>query len=85
MRIDPTPEFRIWLQESMGFSPRSSADVASRVRRASRWVDLSSAVGSEEIRYQLICCPEFVALTPAVKAQLRRAANLYVQFRFLSE
>lgn len=72
--------FYKWLCSEIGLSPKSARDVVSRVRRASRFIDLSLPVSDSELLFKMSESDEFKNLTMWVRSQLRRAVSLYRQF-----
>jgi hypothetical protein len=73
-------EFKKWLKRSAKFGDRSAKDVASRVRRASAFVNVNSKLATEDLLHAMTKHPEFKELSVFVRSQLRRAVTLYREF-----
>jgi DNA (cytosine-5)-methyltransferase 1 len=73
-------QFEYWLAQSAKYSDhRSVSDVVSRVRRSDRLVSLIA--GRPETYFEnLDRNEEFRALSPDVRAQVRRAVGLFIEF-----
>lgn len=77
--------FRSWLESMEGFRQRSAADVVSRVKRAMIFADVLSAGSDHELRFLLEESSDYRGCSSSVRSQLKRAAQLYRQFRSLPE
>ena len=70
--------FKQWLQEEKGMSIRSANDVISRCRRISKMTQTDN-INDNTISLMLKNdCYE--NLSSYIKSQLKRAANLYIEF-----
>jgi len=74
-------DFRLWLELNTSLRGRSLSDVISRVRRAARMINLSSALTAEDVQAMSLRSSEFHMCSMPVKSQIKRAACLFVQFR----
>lgn len=72
--------FYTWLNSKKGLKEKSSRDVISRLKRASRLIDLDSNLPDDELLLKLGKSKEFESLSPFVKSQLKRAIILKRQF-----
>src|SRR5690606_14440361 len=57
--IMDSQRFYKWLCSEIGLSPKSARDVVSRVRRASRFIDLSLPVSDSELLFKMSESDEF--------------------------
>jgi DNA (cytosine-5)-methyltransferase 1 len=73
-------KFDGWLKRSAGLTDKSASDVVSRLRRASRFVNVNSKQAIEDVIHKLGKDPNFNKLTDTVRSQLRRAVKLYRQY-----
>jgi hypothetical protein len=73
-------DFREWLSRRRGLKGRSLGDVVSRVRRAASWIDLQDPRSDAEMLFWLSQDARFVACSPNVKSQLKRAVSYYRNF-----
>lgn len=72
--------FDEWLRKNLGYTDRSARDTRSRVKRASKYIDLTKNVSKEELIFTMTQHPDFRKLTTSVKSQLKRSVKLYLQF-----
>lgn len=79
-RFDETA-YKRWLIENTTLAGRSVGDAVSRTRRVLDMVDLSRAYDADQVHIALLGNSAFKACSLGVRSQLKRAANLYVQFR----
>lgn len=77
-------DYRQWLKANTELGDRALSDTLSRTRRIAGAVDLASAKTAQDVDVLLIRSDLFQACTPAVRSQLKRAANLYVKFSMSS-
>jgi hypothetical protein len=73
-------EFKQWLKRSVKLGDPSAKDVASRVRRASGFVNLDSKQSTEDLLHAMSKHHEFKQLSVFVRSQLRRAVTLYREY-----
>jgi hypothetical protein len=69
--------FLTWLSENQALGCRSCRDVASRLKRVSKFIDIDSTLPDDELLFRLGATAEFKKLTSPVKSQLKRAVKLY--------
>lgn len=72
--------FDEWLKKNLGYIDKSARDVRSRVKRASKYIDLAKDISDEELIFSLTQHPEFKNMSMAVKSQLKRGVKLYRQY-----
>ena len=72
--------FREWVGKR-GLGSRSTGDVCSRVRRLEGLVDLERARTVEELSVALIRSEPFRGLSGSVRSQLKRAGQLWIEYR----
>jgi len=72
--------FQYWLTNSVGLQLKSARDVVSRVRRASKYVDLDLEIGNDKLIDLLQKNPAYEKLSMYVRSQLRRAVLLYREY-----
>lgn len=72
--------FNKWLHDK-NIKGKYSKDVKSRVRRASKFVDLTANVSEDELLSKLANNVVFNELSMSVKSQLKRSVTLYKQFK----
>lgn len=73
--------FTVWLKKEVGLSPRSAADLVSRVRRAMGFTDILAPESDHELVFRLQDTRGYRKCTPSVRSQIKRAARLYREFR----
>jgi len=73
-------KFGAWLRRYSGLTDKSAYDVVSRLRRASKLVNVDSKQSVEDLLHKLGKQPEFKELTMTVRSQIRRAIRLYRTF-----
>jgi DNA (cytosine-5)-methyltransferase 1 len=77
----PERDFRNWLKEKFNFTDRSAGNVLSRLKRVRRFLKVDAIeADAGSLDRNLSAIPEFKALTPSVKSQLRRAVQLHREF-----
>lgn len=76
-------EFRAWLREKAQLEPRSVGDVVSRVKRAMGYADLLAPTSDYELVFRLQESGAYRECSTSVRSQLKRAAQLYREFRSL--
>lgn len=74
--------FLTWLSENHAMGGRSCRDVASRLKRASKFIDIDSDLPDDELLFRLGTVTEFKKLTTPVRSQLKRAVTLYRKHKF---
>lgn len=72
-------EFMNWLSAEKGFSPRTTRDVCSRLKRAQQFVNAKAP--EDIVNSELEKNAEFNSLSFSVKSQLRRSIKLYAEYR----
>jgi hypothetical protein len=77
-------EFRDWLLNDKRLASASVSDVVSRVRRVSRMVDVCSKTSASDLAVQMAKHKDFPD-SIYVRCQLKRALNLFREFRFNSK
>ncbi len=73
--------FAKWLSTSTSLGDKSLRDVVSRLKRASKYLELPSDGELPVLLSKLNINTEFKALGMTVRSQLRRAVALYIQFK----
>ena len=74
-----TVDFINWLITSKKLSNRSAKDVVSRCKRISK---LNNDTELDKVNYEIFINSEvFLSQTIFIKSQLKRAFNLYIEFR----
>lgn len=73
--------FRAWLKENTALSDKVIRDTVSRLIRIEQITPLTIDGAAEDFLFKLGKKPAFVNLGQAVKSHLRRAYNLYHQFK----
>jgi len=73
--------FKSWLESAVGLRQRSASDVVSRVKRAMALADVLGAASDHELRFRLEESSAYRDCSSSVRSQLKRAAQLYRQFR----
>ena len=79
MRSD---DFLSWLLSTQNMETKSARDVASRYRRATRYVD-AAGTGDRTVQEMVLMLTrngEFRKLSPCVQSQLKRAVRLHGDF-----
>jgi hypothetical protein len=71
-------EFTDWLTANKNLTRRSALDVVSRSRRLAKMLDLDDLTAFSEDH--LAKCRAFGRLAPTVKSQLKRAAQLLLEY-----
>lgn len=72
--------FSQWLKDNLSYIDKSARDVRSRVKRASKFIDLTKNVTDDELVFSLSQHPEFKSMSMTVKSQIKRGVKLYRQF-----
>ena len=73
--------FLMWLSENHAFEKRSCRDVASRLKRAAKLIDIDSELPDEELLFRLNSLDGFKKLSSPVKSQIKRAVTLYRTYK----
>jgi len=73
--------FLMWLSENHAFEKRSGRDVASRIKRAAKLIDIDSDLTDDELLFRLNSLDEFKVLSSPVKSQMKRAIKLYRTYK----
>jgi hypothetical protein len=81
MTEEEAHRFSDWLQARTELQVRSIRDVVSRTRRLLTMVDPVKSWSREELTYRLSLRSDYSEATPAVRSQLKRAAELYRMFK----
>lgn len=71
--------FSTWLKASQSLSARTERDTVSRLKRANSICELPAVPDAYYI-FQLEQVPEYCALAPTVRSQLKRAVSLYTEY-----
>lgn len=79
--FQPPAAFRDWLYKEQNLQDRSVADVCSRLKRLSGIVQLDAMKTEAQLHATLIQSPAYAAVGGTVRSQLKRAGNLYIEFR----
>jgi hypothetical protein len=74
-------DFRLWLSTHCKMQERSVSDVCSRLKRLTGIVKLDAMKTEVQLHAALIQSPAFAAVSGPVRSQLKRAGNLYIEFR----
>lgn len=75
------PEFREWLKEVHHYTPRTISNVLSRIKRASRLIDVKNLTADPlDAIHALERKPEYVKLTTSVRSQMKKAIRLRSAF-----
>lgn len=72
--------FQDWLIQKHQFKIKSAGDVRSRLRRASKFIDVLETIPDDELLFKLNRIGEFKELKPTVQSQLKRSINLYKEY-----
>lgn len=70
-------DFTDWLIKKKNLNPRSAKDVKSRLNRISRCNEKFYSLGESSLKLLI----ENEAASPSVRSQLKRAINLYKEFK----
>lgn len=73
--------FKAWLMGKNSLGDKSARDVLSRLKRVSKYVDISSFDSADETIFALDSNRQFRELEMTVKSQLRRAVRLNYLFQ----
>jgi hypothetical protein len=73
-------EFRGWLQQNTALGTRAQSDVCSRVRRVAAAFDITECRSEHELRLKIKASDNFAACSTVVRAGLKRACKLYLDF-----
>ena len=76
-----TDDFISWVGKKYEMGDKSARDVFSRLKRASKYVNVDLPISDEELLFKLGTIEEFKNLTMAVKSQLRRSVRLYREYK----
>lgn len=70
-------DFKQWLLRSRKLNSKATSDVISRLRRASKFVNVEAKVDTDDLLHKMGKHPEFKELNVYIRSQLRRAVKLY--------
>jgi DNA (cytosine-5)-methyltransferase 1 len=73
-------QFALWLSETQSFSVKTKRDIVSRLKRADSICNLPSRPDPYYI-FKLEQSPEYDRLSASIRSQLKRALNLYSDYR----
>lgn len=74
-------KFKNWVSKKYKMSDKSARDVASRLKRVAKFVDVDLPITDEELIFRLEITEEFKNLSVTVKSQLRRSVRLYREYK----
>jgi DNA (cytosine-5)-methyltransferase 1 len=74
-------EFRKWLRNTKSLTKDSADDIVSRIKRATKIMEIDQPVDIDTLLFHFIGKPAFKALTTSVRSQLKRAIKLYKEFK----
>lgn len=80
--MSKTEDFKLWLRDVKGITPRSARDVESRTRRALCYINISVERfrSPQHCIEKLIQTAQFQECSMSVKSQLKRALFLFGEF-----
>lgn len=78
--MEQASDFVCWLRENEGLKEKSARDVLSRLKRASKIVDLSQRIPDEDLLFEISKTPEFKKMSMSVRSQIKRAIKLYRKY-----
>jgi hypothetical protein len=75
--------FKVWLREEYAYSQRVSGDICSRLKRASKLINLNSSNSDEVLLFNLSQKKDFLTWSTSVRSQVRKAVKLFREFNKL--
>jgi len=80
-QLEDLKDFQRWVQSNSGIAERSAGDVASRLRRANRFIDVNEGLDANALLFQMARNSEFQKLNKFLQSHLRSAVRRYVAYR----